>query len=259
MNFQTQVQTLFNSIFSTPLTRSAQQQASKEREVVRSIRQQFEKDELILRRTADGNNVFYLDWVDDFEHKAVRFILKTKTFKIIEIVDQARYDPKEWQCVIIVVNSINGTLESMMQKKRINSEQMSKMQTKKSCTEIPYLYFLPEINKVNIALLSLIANDENSFSLAWFITETNDFFVFWSNNSTRSISRSTHSATVQTCKQFRQMVERWSRFCSAVRVIRHGTWSTRRNHKIRYFENQKSLYNVTSWWCRGSDESLSVH
>lgn len=166
MNFQSQVQTLFNSIFSTPLTRSTQQQASKEREVVRSIRQQLEKDELILRRTADGNNVFYLDRVDDFEQKAVRFILKTKAFKIIEIVDQARYDPKERQCVINVLDGINGTLESMMQKKRINSEQMSKMQTKKPCNEIPYLYFLPEISKVNIALLSLTANDEKCFSLA---------------------------------------------------------------------------------------------
>ena len=153
MNFQSQVQALFNTVFSTPLPRSMQKQASKEKETVRLIRQQLEKNGLILRRTADDNNVFCLDQVDDFERQAVRFILKTKAYKIVEIVDQSRYDPKERQCVIDVLDRINATLESMAQKKRINSEQMAKIHTNKSFIEIPYLYVLPEINKVNIASL----------------------------------------------------------------------------------------------------------
>ena len=159
MNFQLAVQTRFNDSFSKPLAPAIHEQALNEKRLVRSIRQRLEKDELILRRTADNNNVFYLDQIDSFERNAILFIIETKAYKIIEMVDQRRYDEQERQCVIDIINRFNTALESMVQMKRLSSEQLSKMQVKQSNVELPYLYFLPDIHPVSLPWLSLLIRD----------------------------------------------------------------------------------------------------
>ena len=149
MKFQSEVQSCFNESFSIALAPAIHEQASNEKRLVRSIRRQLEKDELVLRRTADNNNVFYLDQIDRFERDTVRFIIGSKAYKIIEMVDERRYDAQERQCVIDIINRFNTALESMVQMKRLSSEQMSKMQAKQSNVELPYLYFLPDIHQVS--------------------------------------------------------------------------------------------------------------
>lgn len=155
MNFQSDVQSRFNDSFSKPLALAIAEQASNEQRLVRALRQQLERDELVLRRTADNNNVFYLDQIDRFEREAIRFILQSQAYQIIEmVVARTRTDERERQCVIDTITRFNAALQSLVQMKRLDSEQMSKMQAKPSNVELPYLYFLPAITKVNVLFAS---------------------------------------------------------------------------------------------------------
>ena len=80
MNIHTKLWDQFNDAFSKPIPVELGQRTSDEKRVVQSIRQslQHRQPHLILRRTADNMNTFYLGDRKEFEEKANRFVTKTK-------------------------------------------------------------------------------------------------------------------------------------------------------------------------------------
>jgi hypothetical protein len=149
-NFLDDIREQFMKNFFKPLPTSIQQQALNEKKLVQSIRRQFKKDNLILRRTADEQNIFYLGCADDFERQANDFINKTKTYEVIVNVDTTtKYvRPEQHPYVLETIERIDTTLKTMQKNHQISTEQLTKLCVNKSNMELPYLYFLPEINKV---------------------------------------------------------------------------------------------------------------
>lgn len=128
--FQLAAKTLFQQSFSTPLPTSIQMRAVYEDGVVQSIRRQLKNDPLILRRTADGNNLFYLGRTSEFEAKANDYLTHSNVFQQMNAYDQ---------------QSIDTDLRDMRQNRRINEQHFKRLQMKRTDVRLPRLYFLPEV------------------------------------------------------------------------------------------------------------------
>ena len=61
MNMQAKIHDKFKALFSSPLPPYVHQRALDEKKLVQSIRHSLKQNNLILRRTADNMNTFYLD------------------------------------------------------------------------------------------------------------------------------------------------------------------------------------------------------
>src|ERR1700722_3283816 len=59
MTFETKITKHFNDLFSTSIPTSIRERALYERQLIHSIRSQLKKNNLIVRRTADQNNIYY--------------------------------------------------------------------------------------------------------------------------------------------------------------------------------------------------------
>ena len=60
MHFEREIQQQFHQSFSKPLPTSIEQRSNDEKQLIQSIQHDLNQKDLILRRTADDNNVFYL-------------------------------------------------------------------------------------------------------------------------------------------------------------------------------------------------------
>ena len=128
--FQLAAKTLFQQSFSTPLPTSIEMRAVYEHGVVQSIRRHLKNNPLILRRTADGNNVFYLGRTSEFEAKASDYLTNSNVYQKINAYDE---------------QSIDTDLRAMRQNRRINEQHVKRMQVKRTDVRLPRLYFLPDL------------------------------------------------------------------------------------------------------------------
>ena len=145
-NFEKDLKTLFKENFSSHLPTFIQQRALYERKLVQSIYLQLKKDQLILRRTADHNNVFYLGHANDFEQKSNDYMNNNATsYELIGRIDENNSEQTQLNEII---KSINQILNNMHASKQINEEHLNKMKAKTSNVRLPYLYFLPEVQQV---------------------------------------------------------------------------------------------------------------
>jgi hypothetical protein len=127
--FQAAVKTLFQQSFSIPLPASIDMRAVYENNIVRSIRRQLQNEQWILRRTADGNNVFYLGRTNEFEAQANDYLQTSTSYEKIDAYDE---------------KSIDVVLQGMRQNRRISEQHLKWMQVKKTDVRLPRLYFLPD-------------------------------------------------------------------------------------------------------------------
>ena len=119
----------------------------REQLTVRSIRNQLKlsTNQTILRRT-DKSKVFHLGSSNDYEHKALMYMMKTQAY---EEVEDARCPLQDnLSSVIEIVNRL-------LKVKAINRKQWSQMMPDENKVELGHLYFLPKPHKVR--LLAMIA------------------------------------------------------------------------------------------------------
>ncbi|CAF1657168.1 unnamed protein product, partial [Didymodactylos carnosus] len=69
MTFEQELINIFNDLFSSPLPSSMETRALAEKQLVRSIRNNLKMNNLIVRRTADQQNIFYLGNAVEFEKR----------------------------------------------------------------------------------------------------------------------------------------------------------------------------------------------
>jgi hypothetical protein len=141
LTFNRALKKLFEQSFSICVPESIQQRAHYEKELVLSIHRHMKNDNLILRRTADQNNVFYLGHASDFEQKANDHMKNTSSYELIGPIDETM--PQQPQ-LTEMINSIDFILENSHKNKRISKDHLDRMRVKTSNVELPYLYFLPE-------------------------------------------------------------------------------------------------------------------
>jgi len=141
MNFEIEIQLAFNESFLGPLPPMLEHRALYEKQIIQSIRYHLDKDRLILRRTADDKNTYYLGQLDEFQEKSNDYIENSSSYKFLaEIVG----NHTEEQQLKKVIQSFNIELDKLCQRKLINKDYQLKFSiNKKTNIKLPYMYFLP--------------------------------------------------------------------------------------------------------------------
>ena len=161
MSFEEQIHKTFNDLFSSSIPSPMESRALHEQNLVQSIRKSLQRQHLILLRTADQQNMFYLERKSDFERQINDYL--STHMDLFEIMDGDRTvtvttDEQQVQQMDQIVQKINTTLKSMHEKRNITEEQLKCLLIDRSKCEFPYLYFLPKIVKVSLFSYSLIVS-----------------------------------------------------------------------------------------------------
>ena len=142
-HFENQINEQFMKSFTAPVPTAIEKRAVYEKQLITSIHHQLERDHLILRRTANDYNTFYLGNRQEFNAMAQNYIENTGNFECIGAIDDVNTEEKHLNDII---QSIHLALEELAQKKVITVDYLRKLQIhKKSTIKLPYLYFLPQV------------------------------------------------------------------------------------------------------------------
>ncbi|CAF4274256.1 unnamed protein product, partial [Adineta steineri] len=169
-NLNKQIKDLYVNMFSTSLTSTIGERAKYEKELVQSIQIYLQENNLILRRTTDQRNNFYLGNRKDFEDKANEYIMKTDDFEYCQDVNEANLR-QTYKYLNDIVRSINSNIEKMFDSKKVKDKnlkeiienQLKKLQIDFDQIQLSYLYFLPDVSKKNdISLKAIIAASSKS-------------------------------------------------------------------------------------------------
>ncbi|CAF1097789.1 unnamed protein product [Adineta ricciae] len=144
LNFEKQIEKLFEKSFSSFIPLNIEQYAKYEQQLVQSIKYQLEKDHLLLRRTADNNNTYYLGDLKEFNCQTNAYMTNAMYFKMLGFIDEKN---SEEHYITQIIHSINSSLEELHQKGSIRKQHLPRMlAVPRINTSIPHLYFLPQIN-----------------------------------------------------------------------------------------------------------------
>ncbi|CAF4432776.1 unnamed protein product, partial [Rotaria magnacalcarata] len=145
MNFEKEIQNLFHASFDQSIPSTLEERILYEKQLIKSIRYQLNKDQLILRRTVDNYNTYYLGPLNEFQKKSDDFVQHSTSYEFIGMLDGIN---TEQQQPDEIIDSINSQFETLQQKRLINNDYRTKfIISKKSTTKLPHLYFLPETNE----------------------------------------------------------------------------------------------------------------
>ncbi|CAF1435315.1 unnamed protein product, partial [Rotaria sordida] len=146
--------------FSITIPTKYKERANYERKIIQSIRYLLSKNNLILRRTADNGNTFYIGNRSNFEKKANDYLLQTDSYKLLSLID----DIQQWQNNFReMIDSMNYLLQQLKQHKAIQNDLYERLVIDFSKIQLTYLYFLPDISKENeITLVPYILTHQSA-------------------------------------------------------------------------------------------------
>ncbi|CAF5049540.1 unnamed protein product, partial [Rotaria magnacalcarata] len=120
LEIQQKISDQFADSFSVPIPSDLHQRALYEDRLILSIRYYLKKNNLILRRTADNMNTFYLGNRQEFETRAYDYVSKSDAYKVLLKKDKGNGDQK-WQTELNhMVESMNLLLESLKNHESLN-------------------------------------------------------------------------------------------------------------------------------------------
>lgn len=146
--FRRTIEQQFLDSFSLPIPINIQERAKHEHALLQSIQTKLEQDHLILRRTGDNFNTFYLDSANHFHRIAQNHMETSTCFEMIGTLDR-NLPNAEQQYLSKLIQSMDHVLQELHKWKHLHSEYFAKLQlvNKKNLT-LPYLYFLPMSEQV---------------------------------------------------------------------------------------------------------------
>ncbi|CAF1385303.1 unnamed protein product [Adineta steineri] len=160
LQFHTQIEEEFKNLFSIILPSSLRQRALFEMKLVQTIRSLLKQNKLILRRTSDNMNTFYVGNREDFEKKSNDYLTKTDIYEIVLPIKHDNGDndntqqqqPLELQLQLKlhqIVQIINRGLRILKATKALTEAVVDKLVVDMKKTQPSYLYFLPDVSKKN--------------------------------------------------------------------------------------------------------------
>ena len=157
MNFETELQQEFYQAFSISIPSTVQKRLLYEQRIIHSIQYQLKYDRLILRRTADDLNSFYLGQADEFYRLSNEYMENSLCYEQIGSIDT---HDTEQHYLNSISQSIDSQLQQFYQKKLITKDHLNKLQIhdKKSYMQLPHLYFLPEPHQVYLVFQFFFKN-----------------------------------------------------------------------------------------------------
>jgi hypothetical protein len=111
-NFEKDIQQAFHDSFSVPIPSFIEQRVRYEKQLIRLIRYQIKEDHLILRRTADDNNTYYLGRLDEFNRMADEYIQNSTSYELIGIIDEFNSEKEQ---LTEISQSIDFALEQLQE------------------------------------------------------------------------------------------------------------------------------------------------
>ncbi|CAF4561267.1 unnamed protein product [Rotaria sp. Silwood2] len=145
MFINNEIKNLYTNIFSISLPNSLRQRALYEKHLVQSIREHFKTHDLLLRRTADRRNVFYLAHRPEFEEKTNEYMKTTDTFELCKNINEENLQETR-DYLTKMIKSLNEAFQEMFHGKT-NKNVFDKLYITIDKVELPYLYFLPDISQ----------------------------------------------------------------------------------------------------------------
>ncbi len=153
VNFERDVYDQFKDHFSQSIPSYIRQRALYEMKLAQTIRHSLKQNDLILRRTADHMNTFYLGNKQDFEAKATDYLTKMDTYEVLMTMNKEEEEEEnsEQQLKIKlnqIIESINWALGVLKNRSDLKADIVKKLRIEPSQVQLPYLYFLPDVSKV---------------------------------------------------------------------------------------------------------------
>ncbi|CAF4330785.1 unnamed protein product [Rotaria sp. Silwood2] len=150
MEINNKMMDAFRENFSLTIPEVYEQRAKYERKLIQTIRYLLMNNNLILRRTADNRNTFYVGNRSDFETKANDYLSQSDSIKFITDMD----DNQEWKNENKeMIDSMNFLLEQLKNHKAITNDIYEQLLINIDKVQLQDLYFLPDISKENQILL----------------------------------------------------------------------------------------------------------
>ena len=154
--FRRSLEQQFLQSFSSTVPNHIEQRAKYEQKLLQSIQSKLTYDDLILRRTADDFNTFYLDNYNNFNRLCQNQLESSTYFELVTSLDVNNPNAEQQYLTELIV-SMDTFLQGLQQKKELHMEYLIKLQlAKKTNLQLPYLYFLPVTHQVVYSHLSSI-------------------------------------------------------------------------------------------------------
>lgn len=144
-----QISEQFKDLFCTPIPQVLYDRAVSEMGVVQSIRSSLKQRHLILRRTADHMNTFYVGDTSDFEAKADDYPARSDAYEVLLIDDEENGEQRFHDQFDEMIQSINMALGILKSRKALDGESVDRLRVDRDKVELPYLYFLPDVDHVS--------------------------------------------------------------------------------------------------------------
>jgi hypothetical protein len=151
--FRDFIEGYFSKSFSQPIPIKIQQRALHEKQLLRSIQLQLKQDHLILRRTADNYNTFYLSHHDDFNRLAQDQMETMNCYEMMGSIDSTVASNSEQEHLTRIIQSMDAILQQLVKRNLLRTEYFTKLElAKKTNLNLPYLYFLPITHQVVVVI-----------------------------------------------------------------------------------------------------------
>ncbi|CAF4455542.1 unnamed protein product [Rotaria socialis] len=158
-----QIKDAYTLTFSRSLSSSMYQRALYERNLVDTIRAHLKSNDLILRRTADQRNVFYLGNRNDFEDKTNEYMKQTDIFEICDDINDENLQVTR-DYLVKKIKAFNDELNFIFHDKKYK-DLIEKLSIDTDKVELPYLYFLPDVSqKNNLSVKPIVVTQRSATS-----------------------------------------------------------------------------------------------
>ncbi|CAF4608751.1 unnamed protein product, partial [Rotaria sp. Silwood2] len=149
----------FKDLFLKSIPSNLYQRALYEKKLIQSIRYSLNKNNLILRRTVDNMNTFYVGNIQDFEAKADKYLTKSEEYKVLINMDEEINEQPLHTALKNMMESMNSLLEQLKTHKAIKEDLYKRLVVDPTKVKLPNLYFLPNVSKENdITLVPIITS-----------------------------------------------------------------------------------------------------
>jgi len=145
--FRRNMEQEFAKSFTPSIPLALQKRVFYEKELIQSIRHQLAENQLILRRTSDEYNTYYLGDRNEFQAKSLEYMEENASYyETMGVIDEFNSEEKQMDEII---KNINRTLHQLELKDLISMNHQRELQIRdKTQMKLPYLYFLPEPHQV---------------------------------------------------------------------------------------------------------------
>ncbi|CAF3802382.1 unnamed protein product [Rotaria sp. Silwood1] len=169
MEIQDKLFNKFENLFSHPIPAQLFQHAVYKKHFIQSIRYTLQKNNLILRRTANNMNTFYVGNRSEFEAKADQYLIRSENYDVLIDINNQNNEKPLHSALKNMMESMNSLLEKLKAHNAIKDELYEQLVVDPTKTKLPYLYFLADIS--NGSGLSLLPVISAQYSATWKIAK----------------------------------------------------------------------------------------